>query len=335
LDITPPHTPGHSYVASSVLGVVYLGINAVLFSHNVRQSRAHFSFQLATTHTIWRLVIGITQLSGVLLVHFGAPYDGGLLGPQLTRLLLASGILMQWVEMVRILTRHSAFGELYQMVLEALHTSRAFLAFLLLICVGGSLPLGLLLFDVHTVIPEDGGYPHGRSSGMLLLQDEYHGTATGTIDLWYNFGDAFRSFHSALDIFLFGTKGDAVEAALLEVWPARYIAVVLQVLVQILLLNLLIAKLSDAYAKIKASSLLASNFQQAVLLIEYEILAHVLFSPRSGRWPPWLHVCLPPEPPVERDGVSDLTDQLALMRREIAEMQQRQVRRAYPKGGGD
>jgi hypothetical protein len=47
--------------------------------------------------------------------------------------------------------------------------------------------------------------------------------------LWYNFGDAFRSFHSALDIFLFGTKGDAVEAALLEVWPARYIAVVLQV----------------------------------------------------------------------------------------------------------
>lgn len=71
---------------------------------------------------------------------------------------------------VRILTRHSAFGELYQMVLEALHTSRAFLAFLLLICVGGSLPLGLLLFDVHTVIPEDGGYPHGRSSGMLLLQ---------------------------------------------------------------------------------------------------------------------------------------------------------------------
>jgi hypothetical protein len=34
------------------------------------------------------------------------------------------------------------------------------------------------------------------------------------------------------------------------------------VLVQIVLLNLLIAKLSDAYAKIKASSLLASNFQQ-------------------------------------------------------------------------
>lgn len=80
---------------------------------------------------------------------------------------------------------------------------------------------------------------------------------------------------------------------------------------------------------------LTSAACQAVLLIEYEILAHVLFSPRSGRWPPWLHVCLPPEPPVERDGVSDLTDQLALMRREIAEMQQRQVRRAYPKGGGD
>ena len=37
---------------------------------------------------------------------------------------------------------------------------------------------------------------------------------------------------------------------------------ILQVLVQIVLLNLLIAKLSDAYAKIKASSLLASNFQQ-------------------------------------------------------------------------
>jgi len=314
-----------TYIASSVLGVTYLGINAILFWHNSHQSRSHFSFQLATAHTLWRLLIGITQLSGVVLVHLGSSYEGGLLGCGLTRLLLASGILMQWVEMVRILTRHSAFGELYQMVLEALHTSRAFLAFLLLICLGGTLPLGLLLFDVHTQIHPGDGYPHERSSAMLLLQEEYQSTATGTIDLWYNFGDIFRAFHTALDIFLFGSKGDAVESALLEVWPARYIAVVLQVLVQIVLLNLLIAKLSDAYAKIKASSLLASNFQQAILLIEYEILARVIFSPRSGRWPRWLHVCLPPEPPAQRDRISDLQDDLALLRRELAEMRQRQL----------
>jgi hypothetical protein len=37
-------------------------INAVLFSHNARQARAHFSFQLATTHTIRRLIIGVTQV---------------------------------------------------------------------------------------------------------------------------------------------------------------------------------------------------------------------------------------------------------------------------------
>ena len=40
------------------------------------------------------------QLSGVVLVHLGSSYEGGLLGCGLTRLLLASGILMQWVEMV-------------------------------------------------------------------------------------------------------------------------------------------------------------------------------------------------------------------------------------------
>ena len=64
---------------------------------------------------------------------------------------------------------------------------------------------------------------------------------------------------------------------------------------------------------------------QAILLIEYEILARVIFSPRSGRWPRWLHVCLPPEPPAQRDRISDLQDDLALLRRELAEMRQRQV----------
>eukprot|EP00967_Tisochrysis_lutea_P113331 scaffold179822_cov31-Tisochrysis_lutea.AAC.6 len=50
------------YIASSVLGVTYLGINAILFWHNSHQSRSHFSFQLATAHTLWRLLIGITQV---------------------------------------------------------------------------------------------------------------------------------------------------------------------------------------------------------------------------------------------------------------------------------
>ena len=102
-------------------------------------------------------------------------------------------------------------------MIETFSQTRYFIYFMLMVTCMGSLTLGLLLFDVHTVIdyPPDMDY----SSEMLLLDEKYEQTATGTIDLWYNFGDIFRSFHSTIDIFFFGTKSDAVESALLEVPP--------------------------------------------------------------------------------------------------------------------
>ena len=62
----------------------------------------------------------VMQLLGLAVVHFGASMDQGLLGPELTRMLLAIGMGLQWVEPIRILTRHPEFGELYQMARSAL-----------------------------------------------------------------------------------------------------------------------------------------------------------------------------------------------------------------------
>lgn len=130
---------------------------------------------------------------------------------------------------------------------------------------------------------------------------------------------------------------------LLEVLPARYIAMGLQIFSQVVLLNLLIAKINDAYAKIKApspvglfslfsashsalsfsqaSSLLSSNFQQALILIEYEIIAQALFSTRGGRWPRWLHICMPPAEPPERDRITDLHEELQTVREANARLE--------------
>ena len=48
----------------------------------------------------------VMQLLGLAVVHFGASMDQGLLGPEVTRMLLAIGMGLQWVEPIRILTRH-------------------------------------------------------------------------------------------------------------------------------------------------------------------------------------------------------------------------------------
>jgi len=308
-----------SSLTSLALGVVFFFINTMYIVVSVREGKTHLSYQYATKAAVIRFFYVVMQLLGLAVVHFGASVDQGLLGPELTRMLLALGMGLQWVELIRILTRHPEFGELYQMVIETFSQTRYFIYFMLMVTCMGSLTLGLLLFDVHTVIdyPPDMDY----SSEMLLLDEKYEQTATGTIDLWYNFGDIFRSFHSTIDIFFFGTKSDAVESALLEVLPARYIAMSLQIFSQVVLLNLLIAKINDAYAKIKASSLLSSNFQQALILIEYEIIAQALFSTRGGRWPRWLHICMPPAEPPERDRITDLHEELQTVREANARLE--------------
>jgi len=308
-----------SSLTSLALGVVFFFINTMYIVVSVREGKTHLSYQYATKAAVIRFFYVVMQLLGLAVVHFGASMDQGLLGPEVTRMLLAIGMGLQWVELIRILTRHPEFGELYQMVIETFSQTRYFIYFMLMVTCMGSLTLGLLLFDVHTVIdyPPDMDY----SSEMLLLDEKYEQTATGTIDLWYNFGDIFRSFHSTIDIFFFGTKSDAVESALLEVLPARYIAMGLQIFSQVVLLNLLIAKINDAYAKIKASSLLSSNFQQALILIEYEIIAQALFSTRGGRWPRWLHICMPPAEPPERDRITDLHEELQTVREANARLE--------------
>lgn len=71
----------------------------------------------------------------------------------------------QWLEMIRILTRQPAFGELYQMVIEALHATRAFLVFLFLICFGAS-------YQRVEGWPTEGGpshSPHSAASKPLSL----------------------------------------------------------------------------------------------------------------------------------------------------------------------
>ena len=324
------HLAQKSFIVSGCLGSIFLTISAWLLCHTLWYVGAHASYRQIAGQTIWRLMTCSIQLAASIVVASSGGYDackvegGWMCEPQLLRLILSIGLLMLWLELIRLLSRFSSIGELYQMVIEAVVDSRIFLFLLLLICFMATLPLGLLLFDVHTVVEPGEGYAHKSSSAMFVLDQTYLSTATGPIDLYYNFGDIFRSFHSALDILLFGTKGDAVEAALLEVWPARYIAVLLQIFVQIILINLLIAKLSDAYAKIRASSVLASAFQQTLLLLEYEVIARHFFSSDPRRFPRWLHVSLPSKAIGEEKHDSELQSKLTGIMKKMSQIAKRQ-----------
>jgi len=57
------------YVASSFFGFIYLFLNALLLFNNTREARSHYSYELATIHTVWRLVILFTQVSMIVIAE--------------------------------------------------------------------------------------------------------------------------------------------------------------------------------------------------------------------------------------------------------------------------
>ena len=160
------------------------------------------------------------------------------------------------------------------MVIKAMWEIRNFVLFMFFLSLGFAAALSLLLFDVHTVNHDnDGGFPtYDSSSSMFALRNTtYFGTAIGPTDMTFAFGDLWRSLHSVLDISWYGNKGDAELAGVLEVYSARIFVNVLQLLIQVVILNLLIAVLNDAYDKTKDGSVLEASYQKAQLVMRHEM----------------------------------------------------------------
>ncbi|EGD76392.1 hypothetical protein PTSG_07515 [Salpingoeca rosetta] len=251
---------------SDVVSVVIMVVLGVLAGVDMLQEVR----QSRLVHGYWLDLWNWLDVTNVVLVFvvLGAYFAGW----QHARAFLALAVYLRWYGLLYYLQPFQSTGPLVRMILAICFDMRYFLLVLGISIVAGWTSFRLLLRDDTTLLVEGLGDP---ANGLLLM---FNMLLLADFEL-----DTFDGDYVAL---------------------LRILFVISMVLVPVVLLNLLIALMSDLYERIQDRADIEFQLLRARVLREQDAWLTQEEQMDARRFPMWLHVLVPKGSGVGRDGGS-------------------------------